>query len=201
MSLNALGIAAEWEGKYDEKLRLTADVEVIFRGLGNRIGLGLALNNRAYTELIMGNHEAAEPLLRECIELNPDGAQTFRLNLGLALLGTGRADEARTAFAQSLADGVSSGTPEVAFYALEGLGSTAASVAEDDTAARLWGASEAARESIGAVLAPAELALHERLVPGSRARLGDERFARAWAEGKAMPTERAIELALGEDAG
>ena len=50
-------------------------------------------------------------------------------------------------------------------YALEGLSRVAASVGEDETAARLWGASEAARESMGVILAPAELALHERLVP------------------------------------
>ena len=90
---------------------------------------------------------------------------------------------------QSLADEASTEAPEQVLYALEGLASVAASVAEDETAARLWGASEAVRESIGVTLGPAELALHERLVPESRTRLGGDRFAAAWTEGKAMPTE------------
>ena len=173
--------------------------EAIYRELGNTGGLSSVLNNRGYSELVLGNYDAAEPLLRESLALGPARPSHVLLNLGLALLGSERPDEARTAFAQSLAEGASSETPEEVLYALEGLASVAASVAEDETAARLWGASEAVRESIGVILAPAELALHERLVPESRMRLGSDRFAAAWAEGKAMPTKQAVELALGTE--
>jgi hypothetical protein len=58
------------------------------------------------------------------------------------------------------------------------------------------GRAAARTPSLRVLLAPAELALHERLVPESRTRLGTEKFAAAWAEGKAMPTEQAVELAL-----
>jgi predicted ATPase/class 3 adenylate cyclase len=198
-SLTILRHAAESEGKHDDARSLEADAEAIYRELGNPTGLSRVLNNRGYGELVLGNYETAEALLRESIALGPDRPSHVLLNLGLALLGSGRPDEARAAFGESLAEGASAETPEEVLYALEGLASVAASVPEDETAARLWGASEAVRESIGVILAPAELALHERLVPESRARLGSHRFADAWAEGKAMPTEQAVELALGTE--
>ena len=200
MSLTILRNAAEMEGKHDEARRFEADEEAIYRELGNLVGLSSVLNNRGYSEVVLGNYDAAEPLLRESIALGSSRPSHVLLNLGLALLGQGRPDEARTAFAQSLVDGASTQTPEQVLYALEGLANVAASIAEDETAARLWGASEAVCESIGVILAPAELALHERLVPETRARLGSDSFAAAWAEGKAMPTEQAVEFGLGTEA-
>ena len=154
VSLSILRNAAEAEGKHDETRSLEADVEAIYRELGNIRGLSSVLENRGYSELVLGNYDAAEPLLRESLALGSPSPSHVLLNLGLALLGNGRPDEARTAFAQSLAEGASTEAPEQVLYALEGLASVAASVAEDETAARLWGASEALRESIGVIPRP-----------------------------------------------
>ena len=198
-SLNLLRNAAEWEGKHDEMRRLEAEAEAIYRELGHTPGLSMMLNQRGYGELVLGNYATAERALRESLAVGQSRPSHTLLNLGLALLGRGQLDEARAAFAESLSIGASAELPEQVLYALEGLASVAASVPEDETAARLWGASEAVRESLGVVLAPAELALHERVVPESRTRLGTEKFAAAWAEGKAMPTEQAVELALGTE--
>jgi predicted ATPase/class 3 adenylate cyclase len=197
-SLNHQAIAAEWEARYDDERRLLSEAEAIWRELGNAAGLAGVLNNRAYAELVAGNHAAAEPLLRESLALNPENVEVFNLNLGLAVLAAGRVDEARAAFGEALSRGIAANVPDTVFYALEGLASTAATVGDDATAARTWGASEAMRESMGAVLAPAELALHEQLLPEARARAGELAFLAAWAEGKAMPIERAIELALAD---
>jgi tetratricopeptide (TPR) repeat protein len=175
---------------------LLSESEAIWRELGNASGLAGVLNNRAYAELLAGDHAAAEPLLRESLALNPENLEVFNLNLGLAVLAAGRLDEARAAFSDALSRGIAAKVPDTVFYAVEGLASTAASAGDDATAARLWGASEAMRESIGAVLAPAELALHEQLVRQSRKRLGVEGFTATWAEGKAMPIDRAVEVAL-----
>ena len=155
------------EGNRNGVRRLEADAEAIYRELGNTTGLSGVLNTRGYAELVFGNYAAAESLLRESIALGPDRPSNVLLNLGLALLGSGRPGEARAAFVESLAESASDETPEVevVLYALEGLANVAASVPEDETAARLWGASEAVCESIGVILSPAELALHEQLRP------------------------------------
>ncbi|HEY7065093.1 MAG TPA: LuxR C-terminal-related transcriptional regulator, partial [Chloroflexota bacterium] len=66
-------------------------------------------------------------------------------------------------------------------------------------AARLFGAAEALRERIGATPWPIWLAEHERNVAATRARLGEEAFAAAWAAGRALPIDAVIAEALGED--
>jgi hypothetical protein len=66
-----------------------------------------------------------------------------------------------------------------------------------DRAARLHGAAEALRETIGVPLSPSERALDEvTMLTAVRAALGEETFTAAWAEGRAMSMERAIAYAL-----
>jgi hypothetical protein len=59
-------------------------------------------------------------------------------------------------------------------------------------AARLLGVVEALCETIGAPLLPAEQAHYERDRVTARDVLGQEAFAAAWAEGRAMALEQAI---------
>jgi non-specific serine/threonine protein kinase len=64
-------------------------------------------------------------------------------------------------------------------------------------AARLFGASEALRERIGAAPWPLWLAEHERNVAATRTSLGEEAYAAAWAAGRALSVDAAIAAALG----
>ena len=59
-------------------------------------------------------------------------------------------------------------------------------------ATRLWGNAEALREAIGAPLQPIEWDNYEQAVATTRDQLGEEAFASAWAEGRAMPAEQAL---------
>ena len=79
---------------------------------------------------------------------------------------------------------------------LEGLGSVAADSGQDFRAAKLFGAAHGLREEIGAPLPPVERPHHERAVAMVRTRLGEERFAAALTEGRAITLEQAIEYAL-----
>jgi hypothetical protein len=77
---------------------------------------------------------------------------------------------------------------------------SAASQAQLERAARLWGAAQAQRQVIGAGL-PLGVRLDlERAVTAARAQLGEEAFAAAWAEGRAMTLEQAIAYTLEESA-
>ncbi len=67
-------------------------------------------------------------------------------------------------------------------------------------AARLWAAAEALREAIGLAIVlwdhvPTD---YEARLAATRSQLGEEAFATAWEEGKAMTPERAIGYALSE---
>ena len=55
---------------------------------------------------------------------------------------------------------------------------------------------EAQVESLGAVLAPDDRAEYEHGVAAARAQLDEEAFASAWAEGRDMSMDQAIEYAL-----
>jgi hypothetical protein len=63
-------------------------------------------------------------------------------------------------------------------------------------AARLLGAAEALRETLGFAVPPVDRCAHEQVVATARAGLGEERFATAWAEGRAMSLHEAMALAL-----
>src|SRR5439155_15426270 len=81
-------------------------------------------------------------------------------------------------------------------YCLAGLGGAAAASGLAERAARLLGAAEALFEAMGAPLTRNEQAVFDRDVAVTRAALSGESFAAAWAEGRRLPLERAIQLAL-----
>jgi predicted ATPase len=74
----------------------------------------------------------------------------------------------------------------------------AADLHQPQRAARLFGAAEAARERIGAPLPPVDKPRYDRHLAQVRADLDGSDFGRAWAEGRAMTLEQAVELALSE---
>ena len=88
---------------------------------------------------------------------------------------------------------------DVIGYCFEGLAAVLALIERAAEAARLLGAAEALRESLGVELAPAEQSTHNETVDAVRARLGDERFSDAWRQGREISLEQAIAYALEEE--
>ena len=60
-------------------------------------------------------------------------------------------------------------------------------------AARLWGAAENLRETIGTPLPPVYRADYERSVAATRTQLGEQAFAATWQEGRNMTPEQALD--------
>jgi len=67
---------------------------------------------------------------------------------------------------------------------------------EPATAARLWGALEAWRESKGIPLQPFFQDMHDQSIAGGRQKVGDAEWAIAWLAGCAMSLDEAVVLAL-----
>src|SRR5439155_15416527 len=63
-------------------------------------------------------------------------------------------------------------------------------------AARLFGAAEALYAATGGSVSPVERGTYERHLAAARAQLDGGAWAAAWAEGRAMPLERAVAHAL-----
>ncbi len=75
---------------------------------------------------------------------------------------------------------------------LERLGEVVAAQQEPAWAARLWGAAETLRQSIGTPMAPVYRASYERALAASRQALGDQMFAAVWVQGRNMSAEQAV---------
>src|SRR5436853_427788 len=81
---------------------------------------------------------------------------------------------------------------------VDAFGQLAAAEHQPARAARLMGAAEALHEALHIPVPYCSRADHDRAVAAARAALGEEAFAAAWAEGRAMTLEQAIAFALQE---
>jgi hypothetical protein len=105
---------------------------------------------------------------------------------------------ARARFIESLAIVRELGDRLAIAEALEGVAAAAARLGRGFDAARLWGSAERLRETIGAPLHAGERPRHQALVATARAACGDAAgtdFSAAWAQGRSMPLEQAMDLA------
>lgn len=68
-------------------------------------------------------------------------------------------------------------------------------------AARLYGAAETLRESIGLTRDPPGVPEYERSLAAAREQAIDRSWKLAWAEGRAMSSEQVLSYALGESVG
>jgi DNA-binding NarL/FixJ family response regulator len=67
-------------------------------------------------------------------------------------------------------------------------------------AARLWGAAEALRESLNISLAPIEVSYYAPLMDDARSQVDQASWDAAWAEGRTISPEKAVEYALSSPA-
>ena len=99
---------------------------------------------------------------------------------------------ARTLYEESLTMAQEIGDKELVASGLEGLASVVAVQGELAWATHLWGTAEALREAIDAPLQPIEQADYEQAVATARDHLGEEAFASAWAQGRAITAGQAL---------
>ena len=67
-------------------------------------------------------------------------------------------------------------------------------------AVRLWSAAEMVCQILGAPILPSYRSHYEQALAGARSELGEETFQQAWAEGRAMNFDQAIEWVSQPDA-
>jgi DNA-binding NarL/FixJ family response regulator len=107
-------------------------------------------------------------------------------------------EQARDLFEEGLKLSAELGNEADVAHCLEGLASIAGAEGSIVRAARLWGAEETLLEKFEAavyIYVP-DRSLRQSQIAAARAQLGEEAFAAAWAEGRTMSSEQAIEYAL-----
>jgi non-specific serine/threonine protein kinase len=201
ISLNSLANVAVDRGDYSAARALHEDSLALRRELGDGRGIAVALNNLSVIARDQGEWDRAAALSRESAGLfsvlgDKQGVAVSLVTLGVAQYHLGAHSEATALHQQSIA--IFSETEnrrEIAEY-LEVLAMLALTQGQFAQAARLFAAAEVAFEEIGASIRPLKKPRYEGYVAEVRASLGEERFAVAWAEGRAMRLEDAMTAAL-----
>jgi tetratricopeptide (TPR) repeat protein len=154
---------------------------------------GYALHNLGVAAWQQGDHARAGSLFTIALtSLEPaaEGRAEVMASVGLMALDERDFPRAWRAFAESLRTGRTRNIPWLASMDLEGLAAVAVGQGEAELAARLFGAADAMRASSGTPIRPVLEERHDQDMAAARAALGEDRFARAYQEGGAMPADQ-----------
>ena len=205
-SLDGLGFVAWLQQEYERAGALCAEALAVYRGLEDVEGVAWSLVNLGAVAQHRGDHERAGELLDESLALSrragyKEGVAWSLNQLGIVEQRRGDHELATTLLLESLEIHRDLGDRWRAASVLEGLAGSIRERPEREArlrAARLLGVAEALRETIGAPVPPCERAAYDRTVSELRAVMGEEAFAKARAEGRAMSLEQAVEHVPGK---
>ncbi|MGH3086871.1 MAG: ATP-binding protein, partial [Rubrobacteraceae bacterium] len=202
-TLANLGFVMAHAGQSERVAALREEAETIRRQPLDRHALAHLLTFLGLAALSEWDPDRAAGPLEESLALSRE-LQDARdivvslIGLGMTALGQSDHERAATLFEESLSLLREQGDRPGIAYALLGLAGVAAARGQPIRAARLWGAAEALREAVGIPLSPFDRAHYEyeRRISDARSTLDTEAWSAAWAEGRAMTPEQAIEYAL-----
>jgi predicted ATPase/class 3 adenylate cyclase/Tfp pilus assembly protein PilF len=202
-SLTNLGDIAREQGDYAAAARLIEESLAIRRELGDRRGIAISLSALGSVALYQGDPARAQALYEQSLQIQRALGDRWGVASSLNYLAhvaceQGRPVVARKLYEESLTITRDLGDRWGMAESLTGLGAVALATAGPGDAARVWGAAERLREEIGAPLQTRERSRHDRKVAVARAAIGDDAaFDAAWREGRGLPLEAAVGLALG----
>jgi predicted ATPase/DNA-binding CsgD family transcriptional regulator len=162
-------------------------------------GQRAALHRESLVAQYRALHEESLALFREIRDTR--GITICLTNLGLAELVLGNHDRATTLLREDLRLSRKLDDKPITQQAFFGLAGVAASQGQLVRATRLWAVSDAVREAFSMQLTALTRSAtdYEGRLGAVRAELSEEAFERAWAEGRTMTLEQAVEYALSEE--
>jgi predicted ATPase/DNA-binding SARP family transcriptional activator len=201
MLLRGLGELAQDEGDLTGAKNFYDQSVALFRRLGDMKGSSIALGHLGIVAILEGDYEQAAALCTETLASGRARGDSRTTAIALTTLGfvswaKGKPAQAATQFAEALDLQATLTDKWVAQYSLMGMALVAFATRQLARAARLFGAAESLRESIGTPVPPSQRPHYDSLVAAVRAQLHEARFAKAWAEGRAMELEQAVQFAL-----
>jgi predicted ATPase/DNA-binding CsgD family transcriptional regulator len=208
-ALTLLGLAQMRRGDVEgAKARFEGSLPLLRRS-GEEQTVPLVLVWLGNVALVAGDRGRATRLFEEALALarqRGDGLGTNIALYNLAQVALSEADlsPAAAMLEEGLASSRQMGDQANLSYFLEGLAVVAGARGESRRAALMLGAAQGSMDEAGAPVYNyymPDRSLYDRTLAAARSRLGEEAFAGAWAEGRAMASEVAVEHALGHEAG
>jgi predicted ATPase/DNA-binding CsgD family transcriptional regulator len=201
VALASLGDVALDQGNSARAAVHFQEALAISRAEGDRFYSGWTLLNLGRIAHAQGDFARATTCFDETLALfrelgSQEGVAQTLLELGRVAREQGDTTRMAEHFAESLALFQETKNLRDIAYCLEGLAGIAGASGRPERAARLLGAAEALRKSVGIPLPPVNHADYERDVAAVRAQLDEATFAAAWAAGGALSLEQAIAEAL-----
>jgi predicted ATPase/DNA-binding SARP family transcriptional activator len=200
-ALDNLGTATHRQGNFVEARALHEESMTIRRGLGDKWGIASELMGMGTEAMDEGAYETARPLFEESLALQRELGDRARMAVSLYSLGRvaqqqGDCPQAISHLQESLRYCREAANLQMIADCLEGLAGVAGTLDQPERMARLFGAAEALRERVGSSTFPIGRGEYERDLGTSSDALGEEAFAAAWAAGRVMSIEDAIDVAL-----
>jgi predicted ATPase/DNA-binding CsgD family transcriptional regulator len=191
-------------GDYERSKELYEEGIALARKMGGALPLGDLLMALGYEYLLDGDHERATTLNEEAAELYRKRGSRGNLKYTLYILGWAALlredhERAKALLEENLVLCKKIGAKVIGSLSVEGLACSAASRREARRAARLYGIAATLREAVDYHRTPRERALGEPYLTVARSRLGEAEWEVAFAEGKNMGLEEAVEYALSEE--
>ncbi len=200
-----LALVAREERDYAKAASLLEESLALSRAMGHQWSIAIGTVNLGLVVRDQGDLERAAVLFAEALAMFRQlGDKSFiaysQLNLGTIASAMGDFVRAGTLYRATLAVRRDLGDRRGIATCLATLACIAAGLPKFERAATLFGAAEAMREAIGASIPAFLRSEYDRQVAATTIGLGDATFKAAWAEGRAMSAEAAVDFALAEDA-
>jgi non-specific serine/threonine protein kinase len=202
-ALSNAGFAANGQGQHRRAITLIEESVDLFLEEGEEWGAAIELGFLAVSWRDQGDHGRAKSLAERGLALSRQVGERQAISAALYTLATLAQAErdqerARDLLEEGLELSAELGNDADVAHCFDGLAAVAAAEGMMVRAARLWGAEEALLEKMEAAVYTyvPDRSLHRCQVEAARARLGEEAFEAAWAEGRSLSIEQATAYAL-----
>jgi predicted ATPase/DNA-binding SARP family transcriptional activator len=192
-----------WLGDLDAAWTYGLEARQLMEELGDLVGLAAVLEVITGLPLRRGDFRTARTLLEERLTICRKLGRSTLLIHALGGMGHLERDEgnyarARAFYQESLVLRRELGVQFAVAQSLEDLAALAGMEQQFERAIRLLGAQDSCCETLGARPPVADAANYERTLAEGRVTLGEAAFAAAWATGRSMSLEQAVDFAMGE---